>query len=59
MFKMMRWSEAIAVGSLAFVERVKNDLGIKAMHRQFEPLREAYVLRERSEPYARKSTHRN
>jgi putative transposase len=24
-----RWSEAIAVGSLAFVERVKNDLGIK------------------------------
>jgi hypothetical protein len=28
-----RWSEAIAVGSLPFVERVKNDLGVKAMHR--------------------------
>jgi putative transposase len=28
-----RWSEAIAVGSLAFVERVKNDLGVKAKHR--------------------------
>jgi hypothetical protein len=28
-----RWSEAIAVGSLIFVERIKNDLGIKAMHR--------------------------
>ena len=26
--------EAIAVGSLAFVERVKNDLGVKAMHRE-------------------------
>jgi hypothetical protein len=24
-----RWSEAIAVGSLAFVETVKNDLGVK------------------------------
>ena len=28
-----RWSEAIAVGSLAFVETVKNDLGVKARHR--------------------------
>src|SRR6266498_1478822 len=26
--------EAIVVGSLAFVERVKNDLGVKAMHRE-------------------------
>ena len=29
-----RWSEALAVGSLAFVERVKNDLGVKAAHRE-------------------------
>ena len=29
-----RWSEALAVGSLAFVERVKNDLGVKAAHRK-------------------------
>jgi putative transposase len=29
-----RWSEAIAVGSLPFVETVKNDLGVKAMHRE-------------------------
>ena len=28
-----RWSEAIAVGSLAFVDTVKNDLGVKARHR--------------------------
>jgi hypothetical protein len=32
--KKGRWSESIAVGSLAFVERVKNDLGIKAAHRE-------------------------
>ena len=31
-----RWSEAIAVGSLAFVETVKNELGSKAMHRAVE-----------------------
>jgi hypothetical protein len=29
-----RWSEEIAVGSLAFAERVKNDLGVKAMHHE-------------------------
>ena len=32
--KKGRWSEAIAIGRLAFVERVKGDLGIKAMHRE-------------------------
>ena len=29
-----RWSEAIAVGSLAFVERIKGELGFKALHRE-------------------------
>jgi hypothetical protein len=28
-----RWSEAIAVGSLPFVENVKSELGLKAVHR--------------------------
>jgi hypothetical protein len=28
-----RWSEAIAIGSLAFVHNVKDQLGIKAAHR--------------------------
>ena len=28
-----RWSEAVAVGSLAFVENVKSELGSKALHR--------------------------
>ena len=51
-----RWSEAIAVGSLPFLERVKSDLGIKALHREFEQLAGAYALREPSESYAGKST---
>ena len=48
-----RWSEAIAVGGLAFVERVKNDLGIKAMHREVVRADETYALHEPSEAYER------
>ena len=46
-----RWSEAIAVGSLAFVENVKSELGSKAMHRDIEHIDGAYTLREQSEVY--------
>jgi REP element-mobilizing transposase RayT len=45
------WSEAIAVGSLAFVETVKSELGTKALHRAIEHVDGAYALRERSEAY--------
>ena len=33
-----RWSESIAAGSLAFLEKVKSQLGVKALHREFEQL---------------------
>ena len=46
-----RWSEALAVGSLSFVESVKSELGGKAPHRAVEHTDGAYALRERSEPY--------
>jgi putative transposase len=48
-----RWSEAIAVGSLAFVEAIKNDLGIKATHREVIQTDGSYTLREPSELYVR------
>jgi hypothetical protein len=48
-----RWSEAIAVGSLAFVETVKNDLGMKATHREVIEADGTYALRERAASYAR------
>ena len=51
-----RWSEAIAVGSLVFVERVKNDLGVKVMHREVLETDETYALREPAEAYAGKFT---
>jgi putative transposase len=46
-----RWSAAIAVGSLAFVENVKNKLGAKVMHRDVIEADESYALREQSEAY--------
>ena len=46
-----RWSEAVAVGSLAFVEEVKSELGAKALHRELEQVDGTYGLRESSEAY--------
>jgi putative transposase len=46
-----RWSEAVAVGSLGFLESVKADLGSKALNRGVEQFDRAYALREQSEAY--------
>jgi hypothetical protein len=46
-----RWLEAVAVGSLAFVERSKSKIGIKALHRELEQVNGAYALRESGEAY--------
>ena len=54
-----RWSKAIAVGSLAFVETVKNDLGIKAMHREVLETDGTYALHEPGEAYTRNLTGEN
>jgi hypothetical protein len=53
--KKGRWSEAIAVGSFAFVEKIKGELGSKAMHREVEVFEGTHVLREESEVYGFKS----
>ncbi len=47
-----KWSEAVAVGSLAFVEKVKAELGAKALHRDRERVDGTYVLRESCEAYS-------
>jgi len=41
-----RWSEAIAVGSPAFVDKVKVELGLKAIHREVADIGGTYILRE-------------
>ena len=46
-----RWSEAIAVGSLSFVNKVKNELAFKAAHREVTELDRSYALREQDESY--------
>ena len=48
-----RRPEAIAVGSLTFVETVKNELGFKASHRNVIELNGGYALREPAEAYGR------
>jgi putative transposase len=45
------WSSALAVGSSAFVEKVRAQLGMRACHRQVEDDGEAAVLRETAPPY--------
>jgi hypothetical protein len=47
-----RWSDAIAVGSLPFANKVKSELGIKAKHREVAALSGTYTLREQSQAYA-------
>ncbi len=46
-----QWSEAIAVGSLGFVEQVKRQLGIRAMRRDLIGAEGSYALRESHEAY--------
>ena len=41
-----RWSESIAVGSLAFVDKVKSELGVRATHRDVVEVEGTYALRE-------------
>jgi putative transposase len=46
-----RWSESIAIGTLAFVESVKGELGSKALHRSVDQIDGAYTLREQGAAY--------
>jgi REP element-mobilizing transposase RayT len=45
------WSEAVAVGSLSFVDKVKDQLGIKALHREIAELNGTHRLREPGSAY--------
>lgn len=54
-----RWSEAIAVGSLRFVENLENQLGVKAAHRNVIEGDGGYALREPAEVYAGHITSEN
>src|SRR5262245_12605303 len=62
--KRLRSTRLPLVGSdrrrkLAFVERVKSDLGIKAMHREVLETDGTYALHEPSESYTRNLTGEN
>jgi hypothetical protein len=44
---------------LAFAEKVKRELGIKAMHREVEQADGTFALRESSEAYGREVAQEN
>ncbi len=48
-----RWSEAIAVGSVRFVNTMKRELGYKAKYRDVTEIGGSYTLREPGAAYAR------
>jgi len=54
-----RWSESIAVGSLAFVENVKNQLGTKASQRDLTEAKGSYALGEPVAAYGAEFTAEN
>jgi len=45
------WSTSLAVGSQAYVETVKEKLGVKARNRKIEEIDDRYSVREKSEAY--------
>ncbi len=45
------WSEALAVGSREFVDRMHDELGVRARHRIIEAGTDGYVLRDPSASY--------
>lgn len=46
-----RWSEAIAVGSYAFAEKIKHELALKARHRNIDSVDGICALREPANTY--------
>ena len=47
-----RWSEATAVSSVTFVDKMKRELGYKAKYREVTEVGGTYTLREHGEAYA-------
>lgn len=47
-----KWSQSVAVGSKTFVEKVKNELGMRAVHRRTNKVDESFELREKLFPYS-------
>ena len=54
-----RWTESIAVGSEAFVEKTKEELGTRGIGREISEENGVYELRERGIPYTVNFTGKN
>lgn len=45
------WTESVAVGSMKFIEKIKNELGIRTAHRKIIGTNKLYELRESGKSY--------
>ncbi|AGF79257.1 transposase [Desulfocapsa sulfexigens DSM 10523] len=45
-----KWTQSVAVGSQTFVEKIKNELGMRAIHRGIHKVDESFELRETQIP---------
>ena len=54
-----RWSEAIAIGKLNFVTKMKSELGLKGSRREVIDESGTYALREQSEAYGPNFSRKN
>ena len=54
-----KWSQSVAVGSKAFVEKIKNELGMRAVHRKTNKVDESFELREKQVPYSANFSPKN
>ena len=46
-----KWSQAVAVGSESYIEKIKKQLGMKVVHRKASPAGDGFELREADVPY--------
>mgnify|MGYP000431802897 CR=1 FL=1 len=52
------WTESIAVGSIGFIEKINNELGIKTAHRKIVETNKLYELREAGKSYTHNFTEK-
>ena len=46
-----KWSQAVAVGSASYIEKIKKQLGMKVVHRKASCVGDGFELREEDAPY--------
>lgn len=49
--RQLQWTESVAVGSKIYTEKVKDQMGYKAIGRKVVKNRDSFVIKETQQPY--------